>query len=212
MSSNMVQGGMQGAQIGGQVGGAYGAIIGAVIGVFAGARIDKDQKKVLNAYNKRIQSNVANSLFDLEAQRNVERNRTSQALINYNTQKTTAISNVRSTYGAYDLIGGTTQAVQSTLEFQAAEAIGQEWLNFEVGIRNYNTQVNEIINTGMGMLRGSYNDIFGASSGSGMAGLSGMGQSMGGMSGGFGGGSSGGGGFASSAGSSDFGASSYNFG
>jgi hypothetical protein len=208
--SNQVKLGMQGAQTGYQYGGVYGAIAGAIIGVLAGGEIDRQQKDVLTTYNKRIQSQVAQSLFDLEGQRSVERARTSQALISYESQKDNAISTVRANYGAYEMIGATTEAVKNTIEFQASEAAAQEWLNFEVGIRNYNTQVNEIVNTGMSLLRGSYEDLTGRASES--ADIGGFGNMLGQMGQGAGGSGGSSGGFSSSAGSSDFGASSYNFG
>ena len=146
---------MQGAKIGGQVGGGYGAIVGAVIGFVVGATNDPDkhQKRMTDEFNRQVTTNVARSLFDLERQRVSERMRTTSAMLGYNAQRSTTLSTLRSQYGATDVIGSSSNALKQAYEFQLDQAIAQENFNFEVGIDNYNTEILQVVNRGLGQLR-----------------------------------------------------------
>lgn len=161
MSGNLEGGistGMTGAQIGGQVGGGYGAAIGAVAGFIIGWSNDPEKhlKKRTEEYNKQVTKNVAHSLFDLERQRVSERMRTASAMLGYNAQRSTTLSNLRAQYGAIDVIGSSSNALKQAYAFQLEQAIAQENFNFAVGISNYNTSVLQVVNTGLSQLRYDY--------------------------------------------------------
>ncbi len=150
--------GMTGAQVGGQVGGGWGAVAGAAIGFVVGAANDPDKhlKKRTEEYNRQVTKNVAHSLFDLERQRISERMRTTSAMLGYNAQRSTTLSSLRAQYGAIDVIGSSTNALKQAYAFQLDQAIAQEYFNFDVGIDNYNTNVMQVVNQGLGQLRYDY--------------------------------------------------------
>ena len=150
--------GMTGAQVGGKVGGGWGAVIGAVAGFVVGAANDPDKhlKKRTEEYNRQVTKNVAHSLFDLERQRVSERMRTTSAMLGYNAQRSTTLSSLRAQYGAIDVIGSSTNALKQAYAFQLDQAIAQEYFNFDVGIDNYNTNVMQVVNNGLGQLRYDY--------------------------------------------------------
>uniref|UniRef100_A0AAU8KYH0 Internal virion protein n=2 Tax=Viruses TaxID=10239 RepID=A0AAU8KYH0_9VIRU len=157
MAMNM-QGGMQGAQTGmsigsnfGPYGAAYGGIIGGVLGLLTP---DKDLA-ALKAYNKQVVHNLGSTLFDMDRQRNVENLRTSQALDSYRTQGQVAASQYNAAFGAADIIGASADALKHTLDRQVQQATRQVWLDWEVGVDNYNTQINEVVNRASGSLRRS---------------------------------------------------------
>lgn len=145
-----MQGGMQGAQIGSNFG-PWGAAIGGVLGLLTP---DKD-KEALKAYNKQVVTNLGSTLFDMDRQRNVENLRTSQALDSYRTQGQVAASQFNAAFGAADIIGASADALKSTLDRQVQQATRQVWLDWEVGVDNYNTQINEVVNRASGSLRRS---------------------------------------------------------
>ncbi|QOV07845.1 internal virion protein A [Acinetobacter virus fBenAci003] len=149
MVMNM-QGGMQGAQIGSNFG-PWGAAIGGVLGLLTP---DKDLS-ALKAYNKQVVTNLSSTLFDMDRQRNVENLRTSQALDSYRTQGQVAASQFNAAFGAADIIGASADALKSTLDRQVQQATRQVWLDWEVGVDNYNTQINEVVNRASGSLRRS---------------------------------------------------------
>lgn len=150
--------GMTGAQVGGQVGGPWGAVAGAVIGFVVGAANDPDKrlKKRTEEYNRQVTKNVAHSLFDLERQRVSERMRTASAMLGYNAQRSTTLSALRAQYAAVDVIGSSSSALKQAYAFQLDQAIAQENFNFEVGISDYNTNVLQVVNHGLGQLRYDY--------------------------------------------------------
>src|SRR5574344_2147564 len=93
-----INAGVQGAQLGGQLGGGMGAAIGGTIGLVAGlfSNADKRALKQNEAWNKQVTNNVARSLFDLERQRVSERMRTTSAMLDYNANRSTTLSTLRS--------------------------------------------------------------------------------------------------------------------
>ena len=149
--------GVTGAQLGGQLGGGMGAAIGGTIGLVAGlfSNTEKQALKQNEAWNKQVTNNVARSLFDLERQRVSERMRTTSAMLDYNANRSTTLSTLRSQYAAADVIGSSSNALKQAYAFQLDQAMAQEMFNFEVGIDNYNTNVMQVVNQGLGQLRGS---------------------------------------------------------
>lgn len=152
-----INAGVSGARLGDQLGGGMGAAIGGAIGLVAGlfSNADKRALKQNEAWNKQVTNNVARSLFDLERQRVSERMRTTSAMLGYNTQRSTTMSTIRSQYAATDVIGSSSNALKQAYAFQLDQAIAQENFNFEVGIDNYNTSISQVVNQGLGQLRGS---------------------------------------------------------
>lgn len=155
-------GAANGAKTGAQVGGAWGAVIGAVIGGVTGyfsPDIVAEQRKSLLKYNADVTKYTQQSVFDLQRQRVSERMRTSQALSTYADNKKTAVASLRAQYGAADVIGRSSTDLDQVLDFQTDQAVAQEWFNFDVGIDNFNTQLQGIVNNGISRLSnaaGSY--------------------------------------------------------
>lgn len=157
MAMNM-QGGMQGAQTGMSIGsnfGTYGAAYGGIIGGVLGLLTPDKDLAALKAYNKQVVTNLGSTLFDMDRQRNVENLRTSQALDSYRTQGQVAASQYNAAFGAADIIGASADALKNTLDRQVQQATRQVWLDWEVGVDNYNTQINEVVNRAAGSLRRS---------------------------------------------------------
>lgn len=151
----MVSGGVNGAKIGAQVGGGYGAIVGAIVGGVAGyfsPDMVKKQRESLDRFNKEVVKYTTQSVFDLQRQRVSERMRTSEALSTYQVNQRTTMSSLRAQYGASDVIGASSSALDQVLDYQTDQAAAQEMFNFDVGIDNFNTSLRTIINNGMGQL------------------------------------------------------------
>lgn len=161
-SAGAGSGAANGAKTGAQVGGAWGALIGAVIGGVTGyfsPDIVAEQRKSLLKYNADVTKYTQQSVFDLQRQRVSERMRTSQALSTYTDNKKTAVASLRAQYGAADVIGRSSTDLDQVLDFQTDQAVAQEWFNFDVGIDNFNTQLQGIVNNGISRLSnaaGSY--------------------------------------------------------
>lgn len=151
----MAFGGVNGAAVGGQLGGSAGAIVGGVLGTVAGyfsPSMVKAQRESLDRFNKEVVKYTTQSVFDLQRQRVSERMRTSEALSTYQANQRTAMSSLRAQYGASDVIGASSSALDQVLDYQTDQASSQEMFNFDVGIDNFNTSLRTIINNGMGQL------------------------------------------------------------
>ena len=181
--------GVTGAQLGGQLGGGMGAAIGGTIGLVAGlfSNTEKQALKQNEAWNKQVTNNVARSLFDLERQRVSERMRTTSAMLDYNANRSTTLSTLRSQYAAADVIGSSSNALKQAYAFQLDQAMAQEMFNFEVGIDNYNTNVMQVVNQGLGQLRGSIQGSGGLDLKNLVAGIGAVKSGVGAMKGAFGG-------------------------
>ena len=181
--------GVTGAQLGGQLGGGMGAAIGGTIGLVAGlfSNTEKQALKQNEAWNKQVTNNVARSLFDLERQRVSERMRTTSAMLDYNANRSTTLSTLRSQYAAADVIGSSSNALKQAYAFQLDQAMAQEMFNFEVGIDNYNTNVMQVVNQGLGQLRGSIQGSGGLDFKNLVAGIGAVKSGVGAMKGAFGG-------------------------
>jgi len=155
-------GAANGAKTGAQIYGAWGALIGAIVGGVTGyfsPDIVAEQRKSLLKYNAEVTRYTQQSVFDLQRQRVSERMRTSQAISTYADNKKTAIAELRAQYGAADVIGRSSTDLDQVLDFQTDQAVAQEWFNFDVGIDNFNTQLQGIVNNGISRLSnaaGSY--------------------------------------------------------
>lgn len=153
-----ITGGINGAKLGGQLGGGWGAVIGGVLGSVVGAFSDdpmKAQLKQQQKFNDEVIKYTTQSLFDLQRQRISERMRSIAAISTYQDNERTALSTLKSQAGAADIIGSSAKALGSTVDWQTSQAIAQEKFNFDVGIDNYNTNVRQLINQGVGQLRGT---------------------------------------------------------
>lgn len=137
---------MQGAQLGGKFGGAWGAAGGAVLGFLAGGKAEKRQNEATKQYNNQVVKYAAQDLFDLRRQQNVENIRTSKALASYTDNKQVQSSAVTAAMGAADIIGSSAQALKQTLDFQTQQAQAETMLNWETGIENYNTNIDQLEN------------------------------------------------------------------
>lgn len=181
--------GVTGAQLGGQLGGGVGAAIGGGIGLVAGlfGSADKRALKQNEAWNKQVTNNVARSLFDLERQRVSERMRTTGAMLGYNAQRSTTLSTLRNQYAAVDVIGSSSNALKQAYAFQLDQAIAQENFNFEVGIDNYNTSILQVVNQGLGQLKGSIQGSGGLDLANIVQGIGAVKSGVGAMKGAFGG-------------------------
>lgn len=133
--------GLQGAQLGGQVGGVYGALIGAGIGIFAGSAQRKTEERMRKAYNAQVLRYAAQDLFDMRRAQNVENARTAQALATLQNQRKTQTSAATAALGAAEIVGASGVALQQALDFQTEEAMADTILNWEIGVENYNTQL-----------------------------------------------------------------------
>ena len=181
--------GVTGAQLGGQLGGGMGAAIGGTIGLAAGlfSNTEKQALKQNEAWNKQVTNNVARSLFDLERQRVSERMRTTSAMLDYNANRSTTLSTLRSQYAAADVIGSSSNALKQAYAFQLDQAMAQEMFNFEVGIDNYNTNVMQVVNQGLSQLRGSIQGSGGLDLTNLVKGVGAVNSGVGAMKGAFGG-------------------------
>lgn len=133
--------GIQGAQIGGQVGGAWGAVIGAGVGIFIGSEQRKAEKRVRDAYNAQVLRYAAQDLFDMRRAQNVENMRTAQALATLQNNRKVQTSAATAALGAAEIMGSSGVALQQALDFQTEEAMADTILNWEIGVENYNTQL-----------------------------------------------------------------------
>ena len=148
MSTNWSAGlnaGIQGAQLGGQVGGAWGALIGGGLGFILGAD-SPSSKDVIKKYNNEVVKLHAQDLFKLQAEQNYEAMRTAKALLAYQDNQRVAQSSYNAQYGAADIIGSSADAMAQVLDFQTSEAKAAVRLNWEIGVDNYNTMVDQISN------------------------------------------------------------------
>lgn len=151
-----MQGGMQGAQTGASIGsnfGGYGAAYGAVIGAVLGLLTPDKDLEALEAYNKQVVHNLGSTLFDMHRQRNIENLRTSQALDSYRTQGQVATSEYNARFGAADIIGSSADALKSTLDRQMQQVERQIWIDWEVGVDNFNTEIDAVVNRAASALR-----------------------------------------------------------
>lgn len=158
VGSGATNGAVTGAQFGGGRGALIGTAIGGVLGYFS-PDIVAEQRKSLLKYNADVTKYTQQSVFDLQRQRVSERMRTSQALSTYADNKKTAVAELRAQYGAADVIGRSSTDLDQVLDFQTDQAVAQEWFNFDVGIDNFNTQLQGIVNNGISRLSnaaGSY--------------------------------------------------------
>lgn len=160
-SAGVGSGAVNGAKAGAQfspVGAGVGAVVGGVIGYFS-PDVAKEQRQAMLKYNAEVTRYTQQSVFDLQRQRVSERMRTSQALSTYTDNKKTAVASLRAQYGAADVIGRSSTDLDQVLDFQTDQAVAQEWFNFDVGIDNFNTQLQGIVNNGISRLSnaaGSY--------------------------------------------------------
>lgn len=145
--------GMQGAQLGGKFGGAWGAAGGAVLGFIAGSKAEKRQNEATKKYNDQVVKFAAQDLFDLRRQQNVENVRTAQALSSYQDNKKVQNSAVTASMGAADIIGSSAQALKQVMDFQTNEAQAEVMINWEQGIDNYNTNINQLQNQRAGQFK-----------------------------------------------------------
>ena len=150
--SSGLQGGVQGATLGAQVGGVHGAIIGGAIGLGLGLIQGEQQQKAMEAYNREVVKNATKSIFDMRRLQNTQNIQTAQALSAYQDQFRTGKSTYNAAYGAADIIGSSADALTNTLRFQTQEATQQVWFNFDVGVQNYNANIDQIINNATGQL------------------------------------------------------------
>lgn len=135
--------GLQGAQIGGQVGGVYGAIIGAGVGILIGSEQKKAEKRARDAYNAQVIKYAAQDLFDMRRAQNVENMRTAQALATLQNERKIQTSAATAALGAAEIMGASGVALQQALDFQTEEAMADTILNWEIGVENYNTQLEK---------------------------------------------------------------------
>lgn len=157
-TGDAISGGINGAKLGGQLGGGWGAIIGGVAGILLGSSGSdpaKAQLKQQQKFNDEVIKHTTQSLFDLQRQRVSERMRSTAAINTYQDNERTALSTLKSQAGAADIIGSSAKALGSTVDWQTSQAIAQERFNFDVGIDNYNTNVRQIVNQGVGQLKGT---------------------------------------------------------
>jgi len=150
--SGGLQGGMQGAQMGAQFG-PYGALIGGVVGGVLGIFEAKEQKERLKAFNSQVVRNAAQQMFDLQRQRGIENLRTSQALDAYSDQRRVTMGNFNANFGAADIIGSSADALKQTLDFQTNQAKRQVWIDWDIGVDNQNTTLNQITNAATAQLQ-----------------------------------------------------------
>lgn len=154
-SAGAGSGAANGAKTGAQIYGAWGALIGAIVGGVTGyfsPDIVAEQRKSLLKYNAEVTKYTNKSIFDLQRSRVNERLRTTQALSTYADNKKTTLATLRAQYGASDVIGASSTALDQVLDFQTEQAVSQEWFNFDVGIDNFNMNVQSIVNTGISRL------------------------------------------------------------
>ena len=135
--------GLQGAQIGGQVGGAWGAVIGAGVGILVGSEQRKAEARMRNAYNAQVLKYAAQDLFDMRRAQNVENTRTAQALATLQNERKIQTSAATAALGASEIMGASGVALQQALDFQTEEAMADTILNWEIGVENYNTQLEK---------------------------------------------------------------------
>lgn len=144
--------GMQGAQMGGSMGGWMGAVIGGI----AGFAIGKDApmaRTMLDKYNNELLKLNAQDLFKLRSEQNFENMRTAKALMDYQDNQRVATSIYNAQYGATEQIGASADALAQVLDFQTSEAKAGVMLNWEIGIDNYNTTVDQMANQRVSALK-----------------------------------------------------------
>lgn len=137
---------MQGAQLGGKFGGPWGAAGGAVLGFLAGGKAEKRQNEATKKYNDQVVKFAAQDLFDMRRQQNQENVRTAQALSSYQDNKKVQNSAITASLGAADIIGSSAQALKQATDFQTQQAQAETMLNWETGVENYNTNINQLEN------------------------------------------------------------------
>lgn len=145
--------GMQGAQIGGQLGGGWGAVAGGVGGLLLGLTGKDRQKTMAKQYNDQVVKFAAQDLFDLRREQNFENMRTAQALASYQDQSKVGRASLTASAGASDILGSSADALAQTLDFQTKEAMAQTVMNWDIGIGNYNIQIDQMSNQRLASLQ-----------------------------------------------------------
>lgn len=156
MATNWQQGfntGMQGAQIGGQVGGGWGALIGGVAGFVIGKDAADNQKMMMDKYNAEVLKFAAQDLFDLRRQQNIANMQTSQTLAGLQDSARVAKSTYNAQYGAAEILGSSADALKQVVDFQTNEAMARVWDNWETGVENYNTTIDQMTNQRVSSLK-----------------------------------------------------------
>lgn len=144
--------GIQGAQMGGQVGGMWGAVIGGVAG-FALGKGAPMARTMIDKYNNELVKLHAQDLFKLQSEQNFENMRTAKALMDYQDNQRVATSTYNAQYGAAEQLGSSAEALSQVLDFQTSEAKAGVMLNWEIGIDNYNTMVDQMTNQRVSALK-----------------------------------------------------------
>ena len=152
-----LQAGLQGAQtgagIGMQFGGPWGGVIGGVFGGILGLTTKDEEQEAMKQHNKLVVKYTQQTLFDLQRSQAVNNMRTAQALASYQAQAREGKSSYNAQYGAADMIGSSAQALAQVIDYQKNEAMANEWMNFNIGIDSYNTQVSQVIQGGYNSLQ-----------------------------------------------------------
>lgn len=149
MSFNSSQGistALQGAKFGGSFGGAWGAIGGGLIGLVTGGKAADREAEMTKKYNDQVVKYAAQDLFDMRRQQNVQNIRTAQALASYQDNQRVQTSSVVANMGAADIIGSSAKALVQTMDFQTKAAQAETMLNWQVGLDNYNTTIDQQTN------------------------------------------------------------------
>lgn len=157
----MGQGAMQYGQMGYQMGGAYGAVAGAVIGAALGYAQGDQVKKTFNRFNDMVLKNAATEMFDTRRQQNQLNRSMSMALSQYTSQKEMAQASFTSTFGASDMIGGSTEALSQVMDYQTEQAKFESMNNWVVGIDDYNTRLEGIRQNAMARFKRSEDGNYG---------------------------------------------------
>lgn len=158
MSSYRLQQGIRTAQPAYQLGALFGApygLIGAGIGAALGLMSPDYEGRAIKAYNAEITKNAMQDLFDLRRMQNMRNIETAQALQAYQDQRTVGTASINAQYGAAEALGSSAQALQKTLAFQTQEAQQQVKRNFEVGVEDYNQQVQRTTSDAINRLQKS---------------------------------------------------------
>ena len=189
----MAQGAQEYGQMGYQVGGVYGAIIGAVVGVFIGNKKGKEQQKAFDKYNDMVMKNAATQLFDARRQFNVQQKATANALSAYQDEKAVAQASYTAAFGAADMIGGSTTALNQAMDYQTQQAQAAVWQNYGIAIDNHNVLLNSLTQQAEAKFRRTLDKPNGGLDMGGMfqSGMSMFGGGQGGQGGGMFGGSRG---------------------
>lgn len=155
MATNWQSGGqwaMQGAQMGSNFG-PWGAVIGAAAGFVFGKSAPDNEKIMMDNYNNEVVKYAARDLFDMRREQNNENMRTAQALASYQSGRRVQTAQMNAQFGAADIIGSSSKALQQTLDLQTNEAMNQTLINAETGIENYNTRVDQMTNQRIASLK-----------------------------------------------------------